>query len=122
MFAMTLTLMIMLPGPVQRELPAIDRGSNLFSTCKALVRILDSAPQKDDATAANYCMGFIDGYVAGADTRRVVCAEGAARATLARVYVAYMEKNPRLLDGEKYAGLLLALAEAYPCKSRGTNR
>jgi hypothetical protein len=35
--------------------------------------------------------------------------------TLARVYVAYMEKHPKLLDAYKSEGLFDALVDAYPC-------
>jgi hypothetical protein len=39
----------------------------------------------------------------------------ASDGTLSRIYVAYMQKNPKLLDEYKGTGLFLALRDAYPC-------
>ena len=43
------------------------------------------------------------------------CVKEASVATMTRIYVAYMQKNPKLLDHHKSEGLVLALADAYPC-------
>ncbi len=46
---------------------------------------------------------------------KTICAEGATVGTLSRVYVAYVEKNPKLMDEPKAAGLYEAFAIEYPC-------
>jgi hypothetical protein len=47
-----------------------------------------------------------------------VCLAGATTGTIARVYVAYMQKNPKMFDVEKSVGLTNALIENYPCRCR----
>ena len=37
---------------------------------------------------------------------------------MTRIYVAYMQKNPKLLDQPKSLGLLDALMDAYPCQKK----
>ena len=39
----------------------------------------------------------------------------ASYGTIIRLYVLYMEKNPKKLDDLPIVGMLYALADAYPC-------
>jgi hypothetical protein len=39
-------------------------------------------------------------------------------ATAERVYVAYMQANPKLMDEPKFTGAWRALQNSYPCESK----
>jgi hypothetical protein len=95
-----------------------EMGIDLYHDCQAEVRIDDSpSPSNQDITPAQSCIsyisGFIDGLALGGDN--FICAESATMNTAIRVYVAYMDKNPALMDQPKWAGLYQALAVTYHC-------
>ena len=91
-----------------------DRGSALFNNCQINVKMTpeDTLPNYQAAAA---CTAYIDGYTDGIETGKYFCVGGATLGTLARVYVAYMEKHPKLMDIYKSEVLFLALLESYPC-------
>ncbi len=96
------------------------KGAALLRGCQAELRItqpdaLQTAGQPDliDGT---YCVGYVTGFVANLAQRGpTVCAENLPMVQLVRAYVAYMERNPRLLDDDKRVGLRLALESSFPC-------
>jgi hypothetical protein len=49
--------------------------------------------------------------------KQLICDDGASVGTLSRVYVAYMQANPKMMDEYESHGLFMAFAVAYPCKS-----
>jgi hypothetical protein len=106
-------------GSQPAPLPAnnTQMGSYLLPKCKALLRSIDhEQAQVGDGLDGIYCLGFVSGFVAGLNNDEdKVCAVGAVPNTIARVYVAYMEKNPKLLDTTSNIGLYFALKESYPC-------
>jgi hypothetical protein len=67
--------------------------------------------------AANSCIGYIQGFVQAFELNgaMVICTEGASWGTMARVYVAYMDAHPKLMDEHKANDLAAALVDAYPC-------
>jgi hypothetical protein len=99
------------------EVPEIVRGTGLFQSCKGAIRWMDAPeaakPRADDENFDN-CTAYIGGFIEG---RAIVGCEppDATFGTLARVYVAYMEKNPKLLDNFRFVGLQLAITDSYPC-------
>lgn len=65
-----------------------------------------------------FCLGYVKGLSAGyaiAKGPEICVSEGTAPETLIRLYVQYMEKNPKLLDENLAYGVALALRENYPC-------
>ena len=94
-------------------------GSELAYQCKAYVR---------DTSSPNgsQCLGYIDGFLDGRtsspragnhlDTTKTFCWTDASLDTVIKVYLAFMEKNPKYLDYEKWKTLMMALHDAYPCK------
>jgi len=91
-------------------------GTGLFMACQALIKSDSQANRGTDDVQVGVCLGYLDGYTAGlAEGSKVVCASQATFGTMARVYVAYMEAHPKLLDAPKNIGLFLALQDAYPC-------
>lgn len=96
-----------------------NRGNALYSDCQALTRMLDGQPStvvevQSGSSCTDYIDGFTDGYEAAGPS---LCVGGASLGTLARVYIAYMQKKPKLLDQHKSVGLLMALKDAYPCRN-----
>jgi hypothetical protein len=94
-------------------------GSELVYQCRAYVRnILDPDGSR--------CLGYVDGFLDGRtsspragnhlDMTRTFCLTDASLDTVIRVYLAFMEKNPKYLDYEKWKTLTMALHDAYPCK------
>ena len=103
----------------QNRIPEDARGSNLFENCQADIRSQNTtAPSGVDLMKAADCTGYIDGFLDGLEIGGAIggiCFDGAAFGTIARVYVAYMEKNPKMLDAEKSAGMADAVLDAYSC-------
>jgi hypothetical protein len=100
-------------------------GSDLVDQCKAYIRFTTSG--SGDAFKAGECFGYINGFGDGTGSiaplppsvnwrGRGYCYTNASSVTLAKVYLAFMEKNPKYLDYDEGKTLLLALHDAYPCK------
>jgi Rap1a immunity proteins len=102
------------------EVSMLDRGSALYQSCQALVKTMDSPEATQDYRAAASCSSYIDGFTDGLDfrSRNSVCVTGATLGTMSRIYVAYMQKNPKLLDLYKSVGLYMALLDSYPCATK----
>jgi len=95
-----------------------DTGSFLYHACLAELRVIDSPSggESTDKAQQPFCYAYTQGFVDGTNAEgKAFCLHGATAETVARVYVAYMEKNPKLFDLYKAEGLFRALGEAYPC-------
>lgn len=120
-FAMLLPILAFaMAAQVPSNLDPGNQGSALFHDCRTAIRLMDgqtaTATESDFLDGAS-CTSYIDGYTDGlADG--IVCTHGASLGVLARVYVAYMQKNPKLLDEHKSRGVLLALRESYACPAK----
>jgi Rap1a immunity proteins len=99
-----------------------EKGSDLFHNCQGSVRALDSS---DGGSAADlelaeqcsaYVQGFIDGFAL--QSTSTLYSGDATVGTIIRVYVAYMQRNPKWLDDFKPIGLYIALRTTYPCPKR----
>lgn len=115
----TILLSLILTNPA----PDVDfaKGSYLFRNCQATVRLRQGTQfiKDGDLTRSQYCAGYIDGFTDGLSLfEPEVCVGEANLATLANVYVAYVENHPKMLGVEKRVSLLTALADAYPCSKR----
>lgn len=93
-------------------------GSELVYQCRAYVLNTPSP-------AGSQCLGYVDGFLDGRtsspragnhlDMTRTFCLTDTSLDTAIRVYLAFMEKNPKYLDYEKWKTLTMALHDAYPC-------
>jgi hypothetical protein len=90
----------------------------LYNTCQSAVRMMD-APKPDprDIPGANYCIGYVEGFIDGSGTmRRGSCMpEQTHTGTVIRAFVAYMVRHPEEKSYDQRLSLLFALADAYPC-------
>lgn len=113
---MVLLAMIMGSPAVPADL---SKGAHLYGSCQAAGRLGDdpsSTLAKAELASSTYCFGYIGGYIDGLNRlNEEVCVRGAGLDTLARVYVIYMQKNPKLMDEGRALGLLLALKDSYGC-------
>ena len=100
--------------------PEKDTGSMLFNACQASVRAMDGIPANaSDSSFDLFCAGYFEGFSDVATLNETsLCIKSARIGTLIRVYVAYMEKNPKLLDSPKIIGVVLALKESYTCPNK----
>jgi len=104
--------------PQGNSAPAMMKGSYLFHACQADIALQDSLPDADARIAmATGCVNYIGGYIDGARSKKQFCLDGATNGTIVRVYVAFMQANPKLLDEDREVGVNFALLYNYPCKS-----
>jgi hypothetical protein len=98
------------------------KGASLMRGCQAEMRLmqlasLEEAPQLDLINGA-YCIGYLNGFLAALPIDgNSICTHNDSMGAMTRAYVAYMDRNPRLLEEDKRVGLRLALESAYPCPS-----
>ncbi len=97
----------------------LSKGAHLYGSCQAAVRLNDdpnSAQAKAELASSTYCFGYVGGYIDGLNVlKEEVCVRGASLETIARVYVIYMQQNPKLMDEGRALGLLLSLKASYGC-------
>ena len=102
-------------------LPATDSmGSALYRDCKADIRVMDSSTggESSDLNPAEDCIQYVAGFTDALTISHQICPpDGVSRATLIRIYIAYMDKYPKLFDQDRAMGLWGALAGAYPCST-----
>jgi len=89
-------------------------GSGLYAACKAWVAFIDKTAQERNPSEEMFCIGYVSGFSDSA-TGEHFCASDATMGTIVRVYLAYMDKNPKMFDLPRGIGLELALRESYPC-------
>ena len=99
-----------------------DRGAWLYHACQAEVRIADATGDAANGgiRLAESCMSYIRGFMDGFrySTVSVFCVQDASLGTTIRVYVAHMEKYPKLMDENRSVGFVSAMAANYPCSRR----
>jgi len=103
------------------EIQAVQKGSWLYSACKGAQRYLDAPtghkPEEDSSNFDN-CTSYIAGFIEGDNGIASCPPDEASLGTMLRLYLAYMDKNPKLLDNYRVLGLRTALREAYPCRQK----
>jgi hypothetical protein len=107
-------LAIALSAPTSPETRNL--GSVLYAHCQEAVRILDNPRALGDLQSATECTAYIDGFSESGGT--LFCTDSASVATMTKVYIAYMQKHPKLLDQPKSLGLLDSLMDSYPCPKK----
>ena len=91
-----------------------DNGYDLYRACQDAVHFTDASSEQPGR--ADYCFGYFEGYTDVATVNvSSLCIGKATVGTLIRVYLAYMDKNPKMLDSFKMIGVTYALKEAYSC-------
>jgi hypothetical protein len=98
----------------------LSKASELYHDCKTYIALIDKTRVGDDGEFldAGNCIGYLTGYMDAAGSRLGFCCAGTTAATAVRVYIAYMDKNPKLFDSPRGVTVAFALADAYPCKTK----
>lgn len=96
------------------------KGSELSSQCKNWVALVDKTRTltEDEIYQAGECEGYVNGLMSGLVSMRVGCPGKGTLGTLIRVYLAYVDGHPKVLDMAASAGLFGAVKEAYPCPAK----
>jgi hypothetical protein len=98
-----------------------DEGSALYQSCLAAVRTFDNptGSSQTDIAHSYSCYAYIQSFTDGSNSNgHAFCNLGGTVGTGIRIYVAYMQKNPKLLDDYKAEGVLKAFSEAYRCSTK----
>ncbi len=109
-------LALLLSGP-----GVIGKGSGLYSDCKAYISFMEqTGPRKDyeEVFSAGRCIGYVKGVAEGVKALKGACPVDATTITMIRVYLFFMESNPKLFDEAEPIGLSYALHDAYPCPAK----
>lgn len=97
------------------------KGSHLYGACQAAVRMSDdpnSQQARTEMPSSTYCFGYLAGYVDGLNVlMEKACVLGAFVSTVARVYISFMQRNPKLMDEAKHLGVGMALRRPIPAPS-----
>lgn len=117
-------LTLVASGQGASAVPRLSTGNSLYQQCRATILLMDNRSQAsdsdyiDNAECIAYISGFMDGYYLGAPAKnQVFCIPDntASFGVLARLYVQYMDKYPKLLDEDRQEGLVGMLIANYPC-------
>ena len=104
------------------QTPSPYRGADLYRDCQLAIRNDDNprSVSPGELAGATACAAYVRGF---ADLAREVlddriCLKDASYMTMIRVYVSYMQKNPKEMDLLPVLGVWAALQEAYPCTAK----
>jgi hypothetical protein len=96
-------------------------ASDLVNDCNAYVH-----KGSEYRGSGEHCLGYVEGFMDGIgnemarlhdrDKHEAPCYTTISMDTLIKVYLAFMEKNPKYLDYDEGKTLRMAVDDAYPCK------
>ncbi len=98
----------------------VHQGSYLYKSCHAAVRLMNSSTSVeagDSIEESDFCLGYFTAFVDMNELQghSSICLDNASEGTMIRVYVAYMDRNPKLMDELMILGVVSALHDGYPC-------
>lgn len=115
MFAAALAVTMML----QEAVPERRRGSTLYTNCLAAVREQDGAKDDETTDASSRCIDYFSGFTDGMTMFDNGCfPKNSTLGTLIRLYVVYLQAHPKLMDDERSTGVVMSIADAYPCPKK----
>ena len=97
----------------------LPHGSELYHACQAAIRVMDRTPKQGDIGSSEFCRGYFTAfYEFNTLLKTSICMSGSTVGTTERVYVQYMEKNPKLMDEMMLFGLTDAMKANYSCPAK----
>jgi hypothetical protein len=97
-------------------------GVVLYRSCRATVRVLDANPAGTDIPDSEFCRGYIYGLTETFTTvmqgSPFCFPSNATYGTAIRLYVRFMESNPKMMDQPQVVGMLASLHANYPCPAK----
>ena len=100
--------------------PKATLGRDLYHDCAVTVGEIDS-PQRhgDNNVPVLSCLEYVQGFRDALRMMNLGCFTPQSNTvTLVRLYVNYMKEHPKLMDEEPGEGLLLVVADSYPCSKK----
>ena len=124
MIALALLLATVVTGKAEDATRDVVKGAALYKSCQAEVRLIDlpdiSQATQPDLIDGSFCVGFVNGFTGNLSGAKIgICTNGASMGVVVKAYVAFMDKNPKLMDEDRRVGLGMALQSAYPCPAAG---
>ena len=124
--AIAVMLVPLLAFAMSQATPAqtfMNDGAYLYRSCQAWIRVSDAKITDDvrkDLADGAFCVAYIAGFVDGTGTvKRGACLDSATSVEqVVRPYVAYMLKHPEVMHSDRRIGLVLALADSFPCPTK----
>ena len=114
-------LLVVLSFP--QNVVASPDGVKLLQSCSAGIRIQDGGNASKEALAdglwcVGYVMGYLDGYAMSSATNAKACfpSKGISAEQAVRLIVEWLKKHPENLHKSGSDEMLLAFANAFPCK------
>jgi hypothetical protein len=109
-------LLIALSASAPQLSSALENASSLFRSCQAAIRLDSPSVSPSDVSDGEYCLGYFRGFgdVVSLIDSSGICLAHARTGALIKVYVAYMNKNPKQLDDPEILGVVAAMHESYP--------
>lgn len=115
---------IALCGVLFMAKPAMAEGlltsTQLYSDCKS---VLNDSPFNPQGTVdGTYCNGYMSGFLnamnmeQSANNKWVFCSPAASTFMLAKMYVDYIDKNPKLLSETPESSVVYFLINSFPCQ------
>ena len=120
MVVLGLLLATVVTSKVDDPTREIVKGSALYKSCQAEVRLMElpdiSQATQPDLINGSFCVGFVNGFTGNLSGAKIgVCTNGSSMGAVVKAYIAFMDKNPRLMNEDRRVGLGMALQNAYPC-------
>ena len=96
------------------------KGEGLYHNCKAAVKFMNGNTEQTEYDPG-MCVGYIEGFtesgvLSGAASSAYCFDADTSTGVIIRLYVQFMETNPKLMDAPRFIGLAQALSANYPCK------
>ena len=93
-------------------------GSHLYRACKTSSDSFARADQRAtplETALSSECLSYVGGFIDAQNLREkpLFCLGDATMGTTVRVYLKYMDENPKTLDSPRWVGLSLALILAW---------
>jgi hypothetical protein len=101
--------------------PAAASNPFLMHACQISVSLHEThtpAPN-DEATRFDIaCVSYIQGFADAAALTQGLCVKSVKTGTLAKEYLAYMDRHPELLSQDRAISLAASIRENHPCAAK----
>lgn len=120
MVAPALLLALLTAGGRPDATREVFKGSALFHTCQAEVRLMElpslTTAARKDLIDGTYCVGYLNGFLANlTSVQTSICTNDASMGAVVRAYVDFMTANADLLEEDRRLGVRRALQRSFPC-------
>ena len=90
---------------------------DMLATSRDLLAVCTSSKPLEYGMCMGYISGVVDGFLV-VDRTSVCITPGITKGELRNIVLSGIAANPKESSQEAYAGVLLALSKAFPCRKR----